>query len=564
MKWRPSLRDLVSAFEIGTALYFGAPNNLFAQEVNQNRIYSSNSELSTAGEGVGLKDFVFNLDLDSDSKINLNDKFGLYAKRGDISYDVIDARKGLKSIISYLKKDLSSRDSQSKKERIATIRYYQSLLKKTPHNERASLNKLEKAVKDGVLDVQKESLGHIELGRYFIVAKSESIGGRKKNGVPIILDIKADNSGEIKKAEYEIKRKELTPESEKVYWRVRREYGKDVTDISSESEYSKEESSNEDEIEWEEIEYGDEIDWEKETPNIITDSKTKKRNNWDAFHNVHFGSTLGAVIDNYAKSTNPSGKPVGFKAARGGLELDAFLSGPNSKAEFDLRFLNDDDGYTNKTKEIEGSFIYTPRVINFEGASISPAGGVGLEGRVSLDNETISNELMNLRSNTQGEFREMIKWLGLGGKINAGDFLAEVLYKFSKGNASLKFDSETFQGTDLIAKQEDIIRTMVSGNAIRVGLGYHNGAVSLRFIGERGNRVYVPLGNNASIIDDELNVEYDKFEIEAMLNLHRFLIKTGFTTEEGYHAPFDRKDRTGASEKTNRVHQIGVGAGIKF
>jgi len=556
MKLRPLLKDLVSVFEIGTALYFGVPNNAFAQRTEQNRIYSHSSDFSVAGEGVALKDFVFDFYLNSDSRINLNDKFGLYAKKGDISYDIVDARKGLQSIISYLKKDLNRRDSQSKRKRIATINYYEELLKETSHNDRVSLSKLEKAVKDGTLDVKKEELNQIKPGRYFIIAESE---GKGKNRVPIILNIKKGGKGLEKTSD-----SESPDKSRRTYWRFRRESGKDTIDISSESKYSE----GEKDIEWEELEYEEEIDWGKDTSNVITESKTKKRNNWDAFYNTHFGLALGAVIDNYEKSVNPSGKPVGFKAARGGLELDAFLRGPNSEINLDLRFLNDNDGYgdgyINKTKEGELSFVYTPRVINFEGASISPAGGVGLESRVSSDEESISNELMKLRTDTKGEFRETIKWLGLGGKINARGFSMEALYKFLKGGTSLDINSQTFQGTDLIVDYKDLIETLADGSAFKISGEYNNGTVSVRASHEFGNKIYVPFTNNASIIDPRQNNEYSESEIELMLNLRKFLLKTGFTARENRHVPFEEKDRTGAKENAKMIYQIGIGAGIKF
>jgi len=318
------------------------------------------------------------------------------------------------------------------------------------------------------------------------------------------------------------------------------------------------ESIDEGEAEWEEIPYGDEIEWGEGIPNVVTDSKTK--NNWDAFYNANLGLTLGAVIDNYTKSVNIGGENS-EKAARGGLELGAFLRGSNSETELDLRFLNDDEDYINKTKEGELSFVYTPRVINFEGASISPALGAGLEGRISFDNKTFSNELMNLRTHTQGEFSEIIKWLGLGGKINAGDFSIEALYKFLEGNMSLKVNSETFEGTDLISKYDDVIRTLVSGNALKVGLGYDKGVISLRGTYETGNKIYSLLNNNALTIDNNLNVEYDRLKIggELFIPTTNFTIGGEFTAEKNHHAPFEKKDLTGAEDKFNRTGEVRIG-----
>jgi len=360
----------------------------------------------------------------------------------------------------------------------------------------------------------------------------------------------------LKKIVYEMGREELKIESE---YSGREKEKTEPRYFEESYGYGKgEEDINKGETEWEELAYGDEINWEERIPNVITESKTK--NNWDAFYNTHLGLAIGAVIDDYTKSVNTNGE-YSEKAARGGLELGAFLKGPNSETDFDLRFLNDNDGYINKTKEGELSFVYTPHIINFEGASISPALGAGLEGCVSSDNESISNELMNLRTNTQGEFSEMIKWLGLGGKINAGDFSIEALYKFLEGNMSLKVNSETFEGTDLIAKYDDVIRTLASGNALKVGLGYNNNVISLRGTYENGNKVYVPLTNNASIIDNNLNVEYDRLKIggELFIPTTNFILKGGFTAEKNCHSPFKEKDLTGAEDKFNRTYEAGIG-----
>ena len=161
----------------------------------QNRIYSGNPEFSVVGEGVVLKDFVYNITLNPNSKIELDKFLDLYAKRGEISYVAVDAKKGLKNIISFLKKDLKSRDAQSQKERIATIKYYENLLEEISQNARSSLNKLEKAVGDGVIDVQKDSLmtngiWQIKDGKYIIISKNKKTDWYVANSVPVIVDIK--------------------------------------------------------------------------------------------------------------------------------------------------------------------------------------------------------------------------------------------------------------------------------------------------------------------------------------------------------------------------------------
>ena len=175
----------------------------------ENRIYSSLPENSASGEGVALKDFVYDINLNSDSNVKLDEVFGLYAKKGDIQYNVIDAQKGLKNIIVFLEKNLNSRDAQSKSERIATINHYKNLLQKTSESDISSLNNLEKAVQDGVIDVRGDSLvlpegWKIKEGKYVLVAKSKSLeSGNEKyvaNSIPLVVNIKfsSEKPSEIK------------------------------------------------------------------------------------------------------------------------------------------------------------------------------------------------------------------------------------------------------------------------------------------------------------------------------------------------------------------------------
>ena len=171
------------------------PHHAQKRKTLQNKIYSRNHEFSTTSDGIVLKDFVYNFTLEPDSKIEISKFFDLYAKRGEIQYSVIDARKGLKNIISFLKKDLKSRDIQSQKERIATIEYYENLLNETSQNDRSSLNKLEKSLYDGIIDVQKDSLmvdsiWQIKEGEYIIISKNKKTEWYAANSVPIIVDIK--------------------------------------------------------------------------------------------------------------------------------------------------------------------------------------------------------------------------------------------------------------------------------------------------------------------------------------------------------------------------------------
>ena len=169
------------------------------KKIVENRIYSSNPTYSATGEGVVLKDFVYDISLNPNSRITLDEVFGLYAKKGDITYTVVDAKNGLRNVIAFLEKDLNSRDAQSKSERIATINHYKNLLGKISESDSASLNGLEKAVSDGIIDVNNDSLvlpegWKIKDGVYVLIAKSKSLdSGKEKyvaNSVPIVINLK--------------------------------------------------------------------------------------------------------------------------------------------------------------------------------------------------------------------------------------------------------------------------------------------------------------------------------------------------------------------------------------
>ena len=157
----------------------------------QNIIYSEYPELSAVGEGVVLKDFVHYLPLIPSSKINLDEKFGLDAKKGNVFYEIIDTKTGLKNIISYLEKDLSSRDEQSKKERQATINYFEGLLKRIleekSESDKQSLSNLEKSVKEGFISGEG-----IKDGIYVIIGKSKTTERLAENSIPILVNIRTE------------------------------------------------------------------------------------------------------------------------------------------------------------------------------------------------------------------------------------------------------------------------------------------------------------------------------------------------------------------------------------
>ena len=173
------------------ALAYLTPDSAYAQarqpqrQTLHNRILSRNQEYSATGEGVLLKDFVYNFTLGHDSRINLDDTFGLYAERGgSVSYGVVGLRKGLADVVSFLKKDLPVTDEDK-----ASIRYIEGL-RNTKDSDMASVGLLERALKDGVLDFEADSLNRVKEGKYVFVAKSKKVGGYNSNSIPIIVDVK--------------------------------------------------------------------------------------------------------------------------------------------------------------------------------------------------------------------------------------------------------------------------------------------------------------------------------------------------------------------------------------
>ena len=170
-----------------------------SQSARQNRILSRNEENSATGEGVLLKDFIYNVNLVPNTKVSLDSAFGLYAQKGNVSYEVVSGRTGLRRVLSELK----SAKKPTGKEK-ASIDYIQGLLGKTWENDANSVGALEMAVKDKIIDVEKEAKDVLS-GRYVFVAKSRSLEGYNANSIPIIVDIK--NSYHPHKAAPAVKQK---------------------------------------------------------------------------------------------------------------------------------------------------------------------------------------------------------------------------------------------------------------------------------------------------------------------------------------------------------------------
>lgn len=157
----------------------------------RNYIYVTDKNLTTAGDGILLKDYVNHFTLNPKDQIDLDSLF--YTKEGKaISYSIIDSRKGLENIISYL-----GPDSCLNGKEIAYKKYLESLLNEAKKNpaDSASISTLNESVKDGCIDPAQDGLygnGHWEVknGQYMLIAKTET------EEIPMIVDLTLNPSSE--------------------------------------------------------------------------------------------------------------------------------------------------------------------------------------------------------------------------------------------------------------------------------------------------------------------------------------------------------------------------------
>ncbi len=193
---RPKASGLITALLAGAAFIPGKVNaqqSKQTEKVYQNDIYSKDKRDSAAGDGIFLKRYVHDLELAPGTKY----EFNLYAKEGDIHYDVMGIKQGLKYAISYLEheKNLTKKD-------VATIEYFRALLNESPESDSASVSVLKKSLADKVIDANDslfvDGVPRVKDGRYVVVARSDLVeeNGKKylPRSLPIIIDVK--NSAE--------------------------------------------------------------------------------------------------------------------------------------------------------------------------------------------------------------------------------------------------------------------------------------------------------------------------------------------------------------------------------
>ncbi len=154
----------------------------------QNYVLAKEPRYTVTGNGVLLNDLIAkDMILSPDSKIGLNDFFGLYAKEGDINYRLIDTQNGIKNITSQIGNCALQKPFKKNLEKLSI------------KNDSKSIRLLKKAIQDDTLDVKGDSLyidgqgWQIKPDRYLFIAKSQDIvtpdSVFKSNGVPILTNI---------------------------------------------------------------------------------------------------------------------------------------------------------------------------------------------------------------------------------------------------------------------------------------------------------------------------------------------------------------------------------------
>ncbi|GIU68678.1 MAG: hypothetical protein KatS3mg093_429 [Candidatus Parcubacteria bacterium] len=220
-KFRKALGVAAISLALNSPLYSQQKNEEVKTDRRENTVYvdescTKNSSLtfsnnfSTAGDGIFLKGFVSEIELERKSRIELDDYFCLRAKEGPVMYGFLDIKKGLENVISYLKKEksLNKRDNYF-------LDYLTRLSKTSEGNDSLSLYLLNKAVNDNVIDSEKDSLfdretAKIVPGMYMIIARSSSTKGLQENSVPIILRISPNEFGVKEEIESEWQKKKIT------------------------------------------------------------------------------------------------------------------------------------------------------------------------------------------------------------------------------------------------------------------------------------------------------------------------------------------------------------------
>ncbi len=169
-----------------------------AQKKSYNEIHPTGyltTVLTTAGDGVFAKSYVNKVEISPNSRYNLR---GEWKSRDKISYSVIDVKKGLKNEIRNYEKKHFSKGMKPSGEEKATLAFYKELYKKVNGNDKKSLKLLENAVRDGVMDSEKDSLykngeSGLEQGLYMVRVKTKS------RSFPVLLYFRKKSFAEVEK-----------------------------------------------------------------------------------------------------------------------------------------------------------------------------------------------------------------------------------------------------------------------------------------------------------------------------------------------------------------------------
>jgi len=166
---------------------------------NINHIHAQDQRFTAAGDGILAKTFIQNLPLTPDTKTDLNSLFYTEkenpdnlkdAEKRDLEWRVIDSQQGLNNIKSYL--NSQERELTGKEKAFKTHLNFLEDYTKRNSSDTESVNKLMKALEDGVVDVQADSLynsekneWNIKKGTYMLIAKDKD----ESQSVPILTNV---------------------------------------------------------------------------------------------------------------------------------------------------------------------------------------------------------------------------------------------------------------------------------------------------------------------------------------------------------------------------------------
>lgn len=180
---------------LGGAVAVGAANYANAQDKPRNFIYGDR-ELTAAGDGIFAKSYINEVSMSPDNSYSIKSRF---SSKDKINYSCTDAKKELKRIINGMGPDNKLTDKEK-----AFKDYLKELARTLNTNDKASLELLNNAVKDGIISPRNDSLYNergwkIKDDTYLVFAKTGN------ESVPILYHFKLKSPAEEKESGLEKK-----------------------------------------------------------------------------------------------------------------------------------------------------------------------------------------------------------------------------------------------------------------------------------------------------------------------------------------------------------------------